>query len=149
MTDAISLRALNLFKGLVALTALCGCGELDNCPDSKDPITIDTGESTPALIYESAPDTNLDAFPAKTELIFEHDLGFTPASVDIVLAFSKAGTDNGGPGSVAPTAGNQALMTCKDAHVIRIKNDTCESSFFIKITASGESPFDNGNACSE
>jgi hypothetical protein len=147
MTDVASFRLLSL---ITALWALCGCSELDNCPDSRDPITIDTGKSDVSTVrYESASDTALDAFPAKTELIFQHDLGVTPLDVDIVLAFSKVGTNGSGGGSFAPTAGNQAVITCKDAHVIRIKNDTCEASFFIKVVASDEALIDNGNACSE
>ena len=150
MTDATSFRLLGWFTTLTALGALGGCSELDNCPDSKDPITIDTGTSDPATVrYASSPDDALDAFPAKTELIFKHELGVTPLVVQPYLAFSKDGTDNGGPGSYAPTAGNQALITCKDSHVIKIKNDTCEASFFIQVVAIGEAFQNNGNACSE
>ena len=147
MTDAFSLRVLGL---LAALTALGGCSELDNCPDSKDPITIETGMSDPATFtYESAPDDALDAFPAKTQLIFKHELGFTPLIVEPYLAFAKNGTNGSGGGSTALTAGNQTLIECKDAHVIVVKNDTCEPSFFIKVAAYGQAPNDNGNSCSE
>jgi hypothetical protein len=150
MTDVASFRLLSL---ITALGALCGCSELDNCPDSKDPITIDTGKSDAAtLVYVSASDKALDRFPAKTELIFRHDLGVTPASVQAFLAFSKDGTADGGPGSYSPAAGNEALVTCKDAFVIRIKNDTCENSFFIKVVATDADPFDDGKndeKCSE
>jgi hypothetical protein len=147
MTDALSLRLLGL---LAALAALGGCSELDNCPDSKDPIPIETGMSdASAFTYESAPDDVLDAFPAKTVLTFKHELGFTPLIVEPYLAFSKDGTNGKGGGSIALSAGNQTLIECKDAHVIVIKNDTCEPNFFIKVAAYGKAPIDNGESCSK
>ena len=149
MTDALSLRLLGL---LAAVTALGGCSELDNCPDSKDPITIETGMSDASTFtYESAPDDVLDAFPAKTVLTFKHELGFTPLIVEPYLAFSKDGTNGSGGGSIALSAGNQDLIDCVDAHVIEIKNDTCEGSFFIRVTASDAAPADpdHDNDCAQ
>jgi hypothetical protein len=81
-----------------------------------------------ALTFDSAPGgRRLDPFPAKTTVRFEHGLGQVPLLPQILLAFGPEGTNGAGGGSVAIAAGNEALITCMDAHVIEVKNDTCES----------------------
>lgn len=66
-------------------------------------------------------------FPPARTITFWHNLGSLP-HYEISLAFS----DNG---SLAPTAGNQALIECMDDHVFQVKNDTC-SDFYIWVTLS-------------
>lgn len=124
---------------LAGLGLLAGCSELDNCPDGRDPIVIDGGHSDPeAHEYTSASFGGpLDAFPAKTELVFEHGLGVAPLDVHTYLSFKAVGTNDERGGSVAESAGNQALIECVDSRVIVVKNDTCEPNFFIRVTASG------------
>lgn len=140
MTNAPSL--------VLILGLLSGCGALDNCPDGQsEPILIlgrkaDTDEP----IYESAAWNELDAFPAKTALAFEHGLGFTPAVVQPYLSFVPEGTKDADGGSVALSAGNQTLIDCVDSHFIVLRNDTCEKSFYIKLTAFGVGR-DLGNKC--
>lgn len=136
---------------VAALCACFGCSSLDNCPSALDPITIETGATDQEhLSYESAPwSGTLDAFPAKTELYFKHDLGITPLNVKAYLAFSKEGTNGADHGSVAESAGNQDLISCVDSHVIVVHNDTCEKSFFIRVTADGVAPKDLGDSCSK
>jgi len=124
-----------------ALICLTGCGALDNCPDSRDPISITHGKTDKEkLVYESTPwGGPLDHFPAKTALWFRHDFGVVPFTSVPFLSFSSVGTGNEGGGSVALTAGNQTLVDCVDKRVIVLRNDTCEPSFYVRLTVLGES----------
>lgn len=130
---------------------LSGCGALDNCPDGQsEPIAIKGRSSDPeGQIYVSAPWNELDSFPAKTALAFEHGLGFTPAVVLPYLSFSPGGTHDADGGSVALSAGNQTLIDCVDSNVIVVRNDTCEKSFYIRLTAFDVSEDDLGDRCSK
>jgi hypothetical protein len=116
-----------------------GCSELDNCPDAREDLLIETGTTYPdALVYESKPwGGPLDAYPAKTMLRFVHDLGTRPEVVVTYVSFSEFGTDLS---DVTENTGNQGRIKCVDAHEIDIVNDTCEESFYIRVvaTASGE-----------
>jgi hypothetical protein len=131
-----------------ALLGACACGDLDNCPDGADePIVISDRTSDPEnASYESAPWNQLDYFPAKTALIFEHGLGVTPKDVTPYLSFSKVGTADADHGSVTTSAGNQSLIDCVDSKVIVVRNDTCERSFYIRVTADGVGT-DLGDVC--
>ena len=136
---------------LPLLFVLAGCSSLDNCPESKPDITIETGTSDATLkTYVSAPiDGPLDRFPGKTKLRFKHDLGFTPLGVKAYLAFAPEGANGRQGGSLAESAGNQALYECWDSHTIVVRNDTCEEDFHIRVIAWDQNPEDNGNECSE
>jgi hypothetical protein len=144
MTNRLLVSCFVLLFGL-------GCSSLDNCPEGQsEPIRITTGVSDPdAKTFESAPWDALDHFPAKTALAFEHNLGFTPLHVEPTLSFTEHGTHDAEGGSVAPSAGNQTLIDCVDSHVIIIRNDTCEKSFYIRVDAYGESNWDLGDKCSK
>jgi hypothetical protein len=143
MTSQPCLRSL---FALGAAVLACGCSSLDNCPDKQDDIIADNSNAlidTENLIYESAPSNGpLEAFPAKTQVIFKHGLGVTPIP-KAFLSFSQNGTNGAGGGSITEAAGNEAPFECIDSQVIIVKNDTCERSFFIKVVAFG-SP--NGDA---
>ena len=135
MTNS-SLRRLSV---LAALVATCGCSELDNCPDPRDPITIDRPEATDKdnLIFQSSAGWDaFDEFPAKTELRFRHDLG-VPVVLKSYLSFTAQASNGAGGGSFTEAAGNEVAWECIDSHWIVIKNDTCERSFFVKIVATG------------
>jgi len=125
---------------LAALVATCGCSELDNCPDPRDPITIDRPEATDkanSIFDSSAGWEAFDEFPAKTELRFKHDLGL-PVVVQSYLSFTAQATNGAGGGSFTEAAGNEVSWECIDSHWIVIKNDTCERSFFVKVVAEGK-----------
>lgn len=125
-----------LWAQLALVLTLLGCSSLDNCPDGQDPISIETGTTdTTALTYDSAAWDALDAFPAMTSVIFKHDLDITPSSIQTFLSFTATGTNGNGVGSVAESAGNQALIECVDSQVIVLKNDTCERDFFVRVFA--------------
>jgi hypothetical protein len=98
---------------------------------------IDRPEATDKenFIFESAPWTELDAFPAKTKLVFKHDLGVRPFLPKSYISFTPGGIS--GKGSVSEAAGNEVLYDCFDSHVIVIRNDTCEENFYVKVVASG------------
>jgi hypothetical protein len=122
----------SLAFGLLALT---GCGD-DKCADhsSEPPKSIEGGRTDPdALIYESSGwDEQLIAFPPNTPLAFHHGLGHTPELVTTYVSFSPDGTEGS---NVSENAGNQGLIRCVDSEVIVVMNDTCESSFFIRVAA--------------
>jgi hypothetical protein len=156
-------RSLRALSALLLLVLSSGCSDLRNCPnDNPDtvsvPITkdrIEDGKSLSdpvAITYQSAPDWNLDEFKAKTKYRFFHELGVTPLVVKIYLSFEQTGTgtdpehndkNESKPGSIAESAGNQALINCKDAHVIEIHNDTCED-FFVSVVATDAVPTKDG-----
>ncbi|HVY30072.1 MAG TPA: hypothetical protein VHB79_26125 [Polyangiaceae bacterium] len=154
MTESLPLRALS---ALLLLAASTGCSDLRNCAeDNPNVVEIPNGRrlddgriagvsDKTAITYQSAPDNALDPFPAKTKLRFRHELGVTPLFVKIYLSFDPIGTgtkkDPGG--SNAESAGNQALIDCKDAHVIEVRNDTCQD-FFIEVVASDAVLTQNG-----
>lgn len=132
--------SLRLFATLGVVAATCGCSDLDNCPDARDPITIDRPEATDleTLTYESSAGwESFDEFPAKTELRFKHGLGVRPWDVKSFLSFTATATNGKGGGSFAEAAGNAVEWECIDSHTIVIRNDTCERSFYIKISAFG------------
>ena len=127
---------LRLLTALGALLLASGCSELDNCPDGRDPITIDRPDSTDkdVWIFDSSKDwDSFDEYPAKTKLRFKHDLG-VPLGVEVFLSFTAKATSEG---SFTPAAGNTAEVSCMDSHTIVVKNDTCERSFFVKVVAFG------------
>lgn len=141
---------LRLLTGLTALVVACGCSQLDNCPDPRDPITIDRPEATDKanLIFESSAGWEaFDEFPAKSELRFKHDLG-VPVLVKSYVSFSSNATNGAGGGSFTEAAGNEVAWECIDSHTIVIKNDTCERSFFVKVVATGSPDADmNDDEC--
>ena len=122
---------------LCALVGAAGCSSLDNCPDSESAKLITGGlVDTEALTYESKPWYGmLDHFPAKSALWFEHGLGVTLLDVTPYLSFKAVGTNDADGGSVTTSAGNQSLIDCVDSRFIVLRNDTCEPSFFVRVTA--------------
>jgi hypothetical protein len=136
---------------LAALFALAGCSSLDNCPEGRADITIRAKPNSTdpvALTFDSDPGgRDLDPFPAKTVLRFEHELGATPLLLKAYLAFAANGTNGSGGGSVAEVAGNEVLYDCFDSHVIVVRNDTCERSFFIRVESVGVDPDADPDAC--
>jgi hypothetical protein len=130
------------------LATVCACSSLDNCPESQHAIEITSGKTdVDQLRYESAPWDQLDAFPAKTALWFKHDLGVTPFEPKVYLSFKAVGTNGKGGGSIAESAGNQALFDCIDAHYIVLRNDTCERDFHVKVVSQGASQWDALDQC--
>lgn len=131
-----------IWSAVWALVGGTGCSSLDNCPDSEPARLVESGRERTdkdALFYESTPWWGeLDHFPAKSALWFEHGLGVTPLDVTPYLSFSKVGTNNDDHGSVATSAGNQSLIDCVDSRYIVLRNDTCEPSFYVRVTARGQ-----------
>ncbi|MEO7032678.1 MAG: hypothetical protein ABI548_02520 [Polyangiaceae bacterium] len=123
--------------GVVLLTAGC---QTSTCDRGEDATLVRTGDGRAGTnTWFSSPyydpsmplskgDTGYQYLPPARTITFEHGLGSLPI-VAITLAFS----DNG---SLAPTAGNQAIIECMDDQVVQIKNDTC-SDFYIWVQAQG------------
>jgi hypothetical protein len=148
--DPVMSRGFRLLSALGLLSA-CACSSLDNCPDQQDPVSVLDGETDrETLDYESAPwQGPLTHFPAKTAVWFRHDLGVTPLDVTPYLSFADVGTtdDDKHHGSVTTSAGNQSLIDCVDSRVIVLRNDTCEPSFYVRLTAQGRAPTNATDKC--
>lgn len=129
------------------VVSACACSSLDNCPEGQAAITVGGGKTDAmALTYDSAPGgREWHAFPAKTVLRFEHDLGQVPLPDKIYLSFSPHGP--AGNGSFSLASGNLALITCMDAHVVELKNDTCEEDFFVRLITSEVDPAADPSEC--
>ena len=127
---------LQLLATLGVLAVTCGCSDLDNCDDARPTITIDRPNSTDKdlWLYSSSEGwDSFDEYPAKTELKFKHDLGVPVLVVPYVSFRAKADSD----GNHTLASGNVAEINCIDSHTIMVRNDTCETSFFIKVVAYG------------
>ncbi|MEO8903882.1 MAG: hypothetical protein ABI488_16315 [Polyangiaceae bacterium] len=123
--------------GVALLTAGC---QTSTCDRGEDATLVRTGDGrTGTNTWFSSPyydpsmprskgDTGYEYLPPARTITFQHGLGSLPI-VAITLAFN----DNG---SLAPTAGNQAIIECMDDQVVQIKNDTC-SDFYIWVQAQG------------
>lgn len=110
-----------------------GCSALHNCPAEKPAELVDEGTSfsSPFPAYESASTSGpLHEFPAKTRLIFLHHLDVTPEFPDVQLSFSKDVI-----GGFVPGAGNESTIDCVDDEVVVVRNDSCESALFVRVTA--------------
>ena len=129
----------------VALTVLSavaasGCSSTSTCNRDPDSTQVCNGQGKSAQNFWfssayhdpakslSSGETGYQYFPPARTITFQHNLGSVPFPV-ITLAFD----DNG---SIAPTAGNQAIVECMDDNVIQIKNDTC-SDFYIWLQVEG------------
>jgi hypothetical protein len=133
---------LQVTTALCIVGIACGCSALDNCPEAQDDIVIDRPEATnlEAMTFESSAGwESFDAFPAKTRIKFKHGLGVVPLDVQGYLSFTKEATNGNGGGSFTEAAGNALEWECIDSETIVIKNDTCESHFFVKIVAADAS----------
>jgi hypothetical protein len=133
---------LRLATALCMSGIACGCSALDNCPDGQDDIVIDRPEATDldAMKFESSSGwKSFDAFPAKTRIKFKHGLGVVPFLYKGYLSFTEEATNGNGGGSFTEAAGDALEWECMDSDMIVIRNDTCESHFYVKIVALGAS----------
>ena len=135
MTRRASVAAALLGVALLAAgcqTSTCDRGEdATLVRESEGRVATNTWFSSPYYdpsLPLSKGDTGYQYLPPARTITFQHGLGSLPV-VAITLAFS----DNG---SLAPTAGNQAIIECMDDQVVQIKNDTC-SDFYIWVQAQG------------
>ena len=135
------------FAALLGLGALAlpGCSALGNCPPDGEDVTIHHNVgNTEAGFYLSAPWSGpRDHFPAKTLVHFEHQLGATPEDVSSFVSFSRTGSD------FSENTGNQGRFKCVDDHEIVIKNDTCEDTFYIIVSAQASGNFHADCDCDE
>ncbi len=146
---------------------LIGCSELDNCPDAaKAAVEIgmrpeagaaatepegaggagganaaEPTEPSPSIYESSKWDASRVAFPAKTCMRFYHGLDTTPEIVNSYVSFERSGSD------VTENAGNQGRIKCVDSEQIVIKNDTCETDFFIRVVAYASGAVDTSTDC--
>jgi len=134
-------RARLALAALVAVTsAAVGCGTAcDTSDPSNPPEFYGAGVTTDGVYESSSWRRDLLPFPGGKQYKLEHRLGFTPASVDIYIAFAHES------GLVSLCAGNSCLV-CADSQFVWIKNDTC-ANFFVRVVASERSFKDEPSLC--
>jgi hypothetical protein len=135
-------RSLLSFAAVAAASCL-GCGAACDTSDEANPPDRYVAGTTTDGTYESSPwKSGFLPYPGAKQYQLVHHLGFTPAQVEIFLAFSGDGE------RVAPCAGNSCLVRCVDDELIWLKNDTC-AEFFIRVVATGKSSESLGRTCTD
>lgn len=127
---------------LGVLFANSGCiaaAACDTSDDGNPPVSYEGGTTTDEGLYYSSPlHGGWLHFPGGKRYDLVHDLGFAPQDVDIWLSFSESGVgDKEQNSTIAPSAGNSAVLQLVNDKLIRIKNDTC-SEFWVRVVASGK-----------
>ncbi len=126
----------------VLAIACSGCGGACDTSDDANPPTRYAGGTATGDIYESSPwKSGLLPFSGGKQYELEHHLGFTPAVVQIYIAFGSDGE------RVATCAGNSCLTRAVDDQVVWIKNDTC-ADFWVRVVAFGREPGSSTDAAS-
>lgn len=141
MSQSSLAKAAVLALGLGALSANVGCIDASACDVSDDgnpPVVYKGGTTTSEGLYYSSPlHGGWLHFPGGKRYDLVHDLGFVPQDIDIWLSFSENGVGEDEQNStIAPSAGNSAVLQLVNDEFIRIKNDTC-SEFWVRVVASG------------
>lgn len=104
----------------------------DRSDEANPPVTF-TGGTTHAGVYRTAEwGGELLHFPGGMHYDLVHGLGLEPAWIESFVSFSRTGTEDGG--TLAPTAGNQAVVARADDEIIRIVNDSCVD-YWLLVTA--------------
>jgi hypothetical protein len=129
--------------GLAALgaSACLGCGAACDTGDEANPPDRYTGGTVTGDAFESSSwKAGFLPFPGGKQYQLVHHLGFTPAQVEIFLAFGSDGD------RVAPCAGNSCIIRCVDDEMIWIENDTC-AEFWVRVASAGKSFESRGRTC--
>jgi hypothetical protein len=130
-----------LVLAVLGAGASLGCGAACDTGDEANPPDRYTAGTATGDVYESSSwKAGFLPLPGGKQYQLVHHLGFTPAQVEIFLAF-----DSGGD-RVAPCAGNSCIIRCVDDEMIWIENDTC-AEFWVRVTTSGKSFESRGGAC--
>jgi hypothetical protein len=130
---------------LAALVAVAasGCGAACDTSDDGNVPERYTGGTSQNGVYESSLlKSGLLPFPGGKQYQLVHRLGFTPATVQVLLSFGPNGDE------LSPCAGNSCLVRCMDDEMIWIKNDTC-AEFWVRVATSGRSNESRYRICTE
>jgi hypothetical protein len=124
-------------------TASLGCGAACDTSDDANPPSRYTAGTVTGDAYESSSwKAGFLPFTGGKQYQLLHHLGFTPAQVEIFLAFGPEGDRS------APCAGNSCVVRCVDDEMIWVENDTC-ADFWVRVTTSGKSFESRGRACTD
>src|SRR4051794_29356556 len=116
-----------LFLAALGASACLGCGAACDTSDEANPPDRYTAGTATTDAYESSSwKAGFLPFPGGKQYQLVHHLGFTPAQVEIFLAFDSDGE------RVAPCAGNSCIIRCVDDEMIWIENDTC-ADFWVRV----------------
>jgi hypothetical protein len=127
----------------VGASACLGCGGACDTSDDANPPSRYTAGTATADVYESSSwKAGLLPFSGGKQYQLVHHLGFTPAQVEIFLAFSSDGE------RAAPCAGNSCVIRCVDDEMIWVENDTC-ADFWVRVTTTGKSFESRGKGCTD
>jgi hypothetical protein len=100
--------------------------------------------------YEtSAPGERMLDFPSGKIYDIAHQLGRTPALVEVYVSFKEQLVpgddpyDPYAPNNVSLAAGNQAVIEAWDDEIIRVRNDTC-ADYYLRVVAVSAGPGGQG-----
>ena len=117
-----------------------GCGATCDTSDDANPPQLFNGGSVVDGVYQSSTwNLGLLHYPGGKQYLFEHHLGFTPASVEVYLGFGEDAD------RVSPCSGNACLVRSVNDRTFVLKNDTC-AEFWVRVTASGFGGSSDGGA---
>ena len=109
----------------------------DRSEEANPTVTYQGGVTAEGVYRSSAWDGELLFFPAGMHYDLVHGLGSEPGWVESFLSFEREGTGDGG--TLAPAAGNHAVIAKADAERIRVVNDSCVE-YWLLVTAGTGSP---------
>jgi hypothetical protein len=121
---------LSLLAALSGTLLSAGCST-STCNHPEDFVDVDTGyvNQDRTTYVSSLPGQDYVYMPPNRTLRFRVGLGSFPTSVNVALAFSP-----GFDATLAPAAGNSALIKARSADTIELKNDTC-TDYYVWLTA--------------
>ncbi|HET9957302.1 MAG TPA: hypothetical protein VFQ61_22545 [Polyangiaceae bacterium] len=130
-------RTLVITSGRVTTTRVDGSTTSSSVQELLGAAGADSGAESEAgvllRVYESSPwGGPLARFEGGNTLEFEHGLGVVPEWVSTYLSFAAEGTDKS---NVAENAGDSGLIECVDAEIIRLRNNTCENEYSVRVLA--------------
>jgi hypothetical protein len=132
--------AFVIAMSLAAATAGCetfGSRICDRSAEANPPVRY-TGGTTENGVYMSSPwDGELLYFPGGMHYELVHGLGEKPRWIQQYLSFDRYGTQDGG--TLAPAAGNQAVVVSADKETIVVANDSCVD-YWLLVTAGSGAP---------
>lgn len=122
-------------RALAIALAACGllsCSAAQCERNGQDPMDFRGGfTNAQGTVYESSRvDGEYLHFPRGREYRLHHGLANTPYGFTAYLSFSSMPLDSGG---FTESAGNQVIFERVSDEVVRVRNDTCEEGFYLRV----------------
>jgi hypothetical protein len=110
----------------------------DRTPEDNPAVLYTQGTAAGGVYLSSPWDGELLLFRGGMRYDLQHHLGAAPRWTQTYLSFERYGTSDGG--SLAPAAGNQAVVEAIDDQVVRIANDSCADYWLLVAAGSTATP---------